>query len=142
MDGTLALPGTEDTAGTALLGGTARAEVFTDAVAVVLVGAVPVGAGDGGGAAGGAEDAAGAVGLGGVEGCGVGVAEGSHRPSGTRMTGPQGSARAGAAMARALKAVMARTARTGAPKKIPLRVLILNILRIGVRCFRDFRALT
>lgn len=136
--GAVALVGT--VAGTAVLDGTARPEVFTDAVAV-LVGAVPAGAGEEGGADGGADGAAGAVaeGLGVLEGCGVGVAEGSHRPSGTSMTGPQGSAWAGAAMARALKVVMARAARAGAPTKVPLRVLILDILRFGVQCFRDFR---
>lgn len=115
---------------TGALEGAARTAVFAEGAGAGLEGAADDGAGAAG-AAGGADGAAGAVagGLTVLDGVGVGVAEGSHRPRGINTTGPQGSASAGAAIARAVAATRARTARAVTAQEALLRVRILDILR-------------
>jgi hypothetical protein len=112
---------------TGALEGAARTAVFAEGAGAGLEGAADEGAG----AAGGADGAAGAVagGLTVLDGVGVGVAEGSHPPRGINTTGPQGSASAGAAIARAVEATRARTARAVTAQEALLRVRILDILR-------------
>jgi len=109
-------------------------ERFADGAGAGFDGAADDGTGAAVGAAGAETE-----GLAVLVGFGVGVAEGSHWPSGTTITGPQGSAAAGAATARAVKAVMAATARAGPLPKNLLRVLILDILRSTVRRLGDFQ---